>query len=1015
MPSRIFPGRQNRPDWNNLNCRERNRFPRHAYMTHYPDQLTCENALDNNRRYLSPHIQLLNGSWDYKLFETVAQMPENIFAYRTGFDAIEVPASYSISRLVQRKHHQVLNWPFPVNPPYIPEDIPVGVYHRCVQFEQNWGNLRKRLVFHGVMSAYHVVVNGRIAGYAQNGLMTHEFDVTSLVHDGVNELFVLVYPFSAASYLDDAGFGLRSGIVGDVYIEAVSTVSLVDLAIQTTQLKADVQAWNLALDINVISYRVAKESLHVRITLKKDGELLSFDEIPLSVVAEADGIDHPVPSLLDEPYDKAVQRVLTGSKSIELDHILPWSDETPELYDLFLTCVDAAGREYGCVHQSVGFRELKQIQGVWQLNGQPLKLFAIRYQPQLNAFPNRENLSHHVRELRMIRQQHLNTVVLPGMAIDPLFFELCNHFGVFVIQDNGIGTLSKSWLQDQIQPTKPISPKETQLQMAWEHAIDDRITSQIHRDQNQACLLGHVMADSIFEWVKSIEQRSIDSLTTKFTILDQAIDLLGAGPGDLSKTLEAIQNHATCAGLVCGHWETVRNGAHSAKDKRFAGSLGVLRASINALSIQALDLANGVITIQNKQKFQNLQNIRLHWQVLRNGILAEAGELNCPELKPRDITQLTIEYGPVNFRDGATYRLQVIASVIDATLWQTADSIILTWDGLITAANDFRDPYLQAIRPLINGQRQKLRLDQDRHLLVVSGPRFWIVFNRISAMLESWRCGDQEWLAFAQTTHAAHRGSLGQPIIFWRPSLAQDSSYLESWLNAGLNQLVQTVDEVTHTCDGAVAEIVVQSRYGPIGQKALIQVRTIYKIADDGQMTIQADLLDSGTVQPEWLPRFGFRLFLRKQYDRVIWSGLGPDPAWPGHLSTNLPGQYVQALDSMMSSTPLEIKEYAPHAETNWLSCIDQKGNGLLIENSQPFSFQVRDYVLEDIAETGIETKQLHQNLIELCLDFYYKPVGKSVQNQDEASENYQEKLLEKSVSHAGFLTLTPSTGFPPV
>lgn len=1028
MPSRIFPGRMNRPDWNKLDCQNRNALPRHAYLVQFPDQASCEAALDNNRRYLSPSVMLLNGTWDFKLFESITQLPENIFAYRSGFESMTVPAAYDIGKQLHRRPVPLRSWPFAVNPPWIPEDIPVGVFHRSIQFNPDWTSLRKRLVLQGVLSAYHVVVNGRIAGYAQQGLLTHEFDVTQLVHDGVNELFLLVYPFSAASYLDDPQAPYRSGLVGDIYLEAVAANSVYDLAVHTRQIDLISQTWQLDLSVTVLSYRVALDPLSVQVSLKKDQELCCTAQIKLDVLADAAGQSGQTPAELPDPFDKAVQRVLTGQITLDLAQVQPWSDEQPDLYDLFLSVRDSNGREYSAVHQVVGFRQIQKNEQGWTLNGLPLKLFAVRYDPLIDQFPAQSTLHHVVRELRLIRQQHLNTIILPKTPLDPLFYELCNYLGLFVVQDHQLSPQTLTLLDLQTNPASTLHTGQGMagneaegLSLPGKHWLDlaaARFHSLLVRDCNQPALIARLIeapAGSGQSLARDLERSFVrgQALATfsdpaaspeAFWLCDRGADLSAGGPAGLSALIGQVQQNPGWSGVICGRWKDLRPFLHSHKDRHFASAAATIRAAISPLTLESVQIASGQIRIQSNQRSQVFDNYRLHWQILRNGVMFEAGEVEGPVLAPGQAVTLTLNYGPVTFDPDADYQLVMTVHQVAASLWQPADAVLMRWSQNIQKSSDSRDLFLQNLRPMIRATQQKLRLELDRHLLVVSGPRFWIVFNRISGMLESWRCGDQEWLSFAQTTSAAHRGSFGAPLIFWRPILRQDHCYQEIWRKQGLDQLVQTVFSVEHVCDGTTAEICLTCGYGPLGEKPVLRARTTYRITLQGQVELDVSLIDTGPLDSALLPRIGFRLFLRKQYDRVFWSGLGPDPAWPDNDSLNYPGQFVEPLARLMTSAQSPIKEYAPHAQTRWLALADAKGQGLLIENTQQFSFQARDMVLEDLQDHGVETRNLHQNLIEVCLDFYYKPAG--------PVEPSGHRALQQS--QGGKLVLTPVTGFGP-
>lgn len=90
-------------------------------------------------------------------------------------------------------------------PPFVPTENPTGTYRRKFQVPSEWktNNTEIRLRFDGVDSAYHIWVNKALVGYAQGSRNASEFDVTSFLQDGDNEVFVRVYQWSDATYIED--------------------------------------------------------------------------------------------------------------------------------------------------------------------------------------------------------------------------------------------------------------------------------------------------------------------------------------------------------------------------------------------------------------------------------------------------------------------------------------------------------------------------------------------------------------------------------------------------------------------------------------------------------------------------------------------------------------------------------------------------------------------------------------------------------------------------------------------
>jgi beta-galactosidase/beta-glucuronidase len=1007
MPSRIFSGRSDRPDWNKVGLLERNRQPGQAYLVQYPDFETCANALEHNRRYLSPFVHMLDGRWDFKLFDSILQMPDNILAYRSGFDSIEVPAVFDITRAISRRQTvgREGDWPFPLNPPFVPDNIPVGVYHRSIQLPPAWNGVRKRIVIHAARSAFHVVVNGRIAGFAQSGQLTQAFDLTTHMHDGVNELFILMYSFSAGSYLDGFGNPFRPGLLSDVYLEAIAPVSVFDWMIETHPVQRDhAGPWQLNVSAKILSFKFSAEKIRVRITLAKENRILLVQETTVDPGPESHAGNEPT-----------VQRMHQARFCFEPSNVLPWSDESPELYDLFLTCLDTSGREISCVHQAFGFRHCEFSDGKFLLNGQPVKLVGVDFQPHLEALSGVWSLASLVRDLRMIKQQHFNTIHLTDGPVDPMVFEICDTLGIYVIS----GLAIKPWPAWTRAAAK--GTVETAMDSHWQQHWKDRITRQILRDRSRTCLIAwqvpatdsHTMnlesmihetdpARGTVRFLNRADDAPItDSACPQLNLPDNRLSLYGGGSADLEDSLNQALTEDKWAGIRCGDWQEVRALLHSRHGRALVASLDLVRAQARPLSYAGLDLSQGAFLVTNKQQFLDLSGLRLYWQMMRNGLMAVAGELDLPAVLPGETLPIAIDFGPVDFNTGDRYSLHLTTHLVAGNLCLPPDAVVAIDHFEIGENAGQADPFLSTLAPALPQSVGRIRVEEDRHLLVLSGTRFWLVFNRVTGMLESWRCNDHELLAFAQSTVAPQRGQFGSPLVFWRPVLPEDLPMKSEWLELGLDRLVQTIDHVNHSCDGTRAEIVVSSRYGANGMVPVLGATVTYRVDRLGQMTIQTAvnwLQDNSSS----LPRLGFRLQLRRQYERITWSGQGPQPSWPDCAPAIFTGQFSQMLDDVSAGLSSTAHELSPHAQTEWVACSDEHGFGLLVTSESPFSFQTRNFLLEDLLEHPADPGRLHHNLLELILDWHLLPAG---------SQNLPEEA-HKPAKMVSQFHLAPRIGF---
>ena len=159
----------------------------------------------------------LNGQWAFLYLDAPELSPEGFEqpGPQEGWDQIDVPSVWQL-RGYDRMHYTDVLYPFPINPPYVPDENPTGIYKRTICLDEAWLEKDTVLKFHGVDSAFDVWVNGIHAGFGKVSRLPSEFDITELVKAGVNDLTVRVYKWSDGTYLEDQDMWWMSGIFRDV-------------------------------------------------------------------------------------------------------------------------------------------------------------------------------------------------------------------------------------------------------------------------------------------------------------------------------------------------------------------------------------------------------------------------------------------------------------------------------------------------------------------------------------------------------------------------------------------------------------------------------------------------------------------------------------------------------------------------------------------------------------------------------------------------------------------------------
>lgn len=898
MKANLYPGRGSWPDWNDPEILQRDQLPAHAYMIPFPDLASCRHAITENRRYASPYVLMLNNGWEYRRYPNILQMPENILSFRSGFDPVAVPSNNPPPDASESPAIPAAGYPFPIVPPLIPQEQPVLVYRRTCRLPLFWGGLRKHLVLQGISAACHVFLNGRPVGYAQGTGLPASFDVTAVLHDGDNELFVLTYPDCSASYLENTAARPWPGLIRDAYFEAVPPIYLHDLQLATRPAAGqDADVWQLELRLSVLSYRISLDSPQIRLLLCKDQEIVSDSNWPVSL-KPADPLRHPSPA----------QTTGELAVSLQIAGIQAWSDENPALYDLYIDIEERGSRELVCVHQLVGFRQIGCRNRRLLINGQPVQLKAVAWPARTASQDGSPDSRALAGELRQIRQNHFNALYIRDFPADPILLELCDIFGLYIIDEAPVG--ARHELVDRLVQADPV----------WRAAALDRLERLIRRDINHPCVVlwsaDYFRTNAPGAGFLAEHARKLDS--TRFLHLIDTDDV----SRDLDRQSADLvwPGHAATGG--CGRCYCTWSATPPAALREF-------RQMLKPLTVRAVDAAAGAFVFTNLMHWTSANYFTIGWLLLRNGKVMLSGALDSVRAGPGEDTYVDLWYGDQSFGDGADYLLRFEMAYAGDCLWAEEGTASFSCEfSLVQAA-------LEPPAPQRAGGR--LRLESDRHHLIVSGSRFWLVFNQVSGTLESWRVGDKELIA-ANNGLAALPSR--QPDFF-------DGKLGEVWRKAGYDRLQPFVLSVQQGCDGQSAVVEMVMQLAAPGRPAVFEWISRYEIYASGEMRLFASMTPLGEGLPP-PPCFGFSLLARGEYSGIGWYGRGPAPGFyrlhqgcgSGLFQHNSPNERNDGRSDgqigAVQQVPADI-----YSDVRWLSLRDQNGFGLQVRSDRPFAFAV--------------------------------------------------------------------------
>lgn len=556
----------------------------------------------------SDRIQFLNGTWKFRYYDSIYKLQDEFYSEGydiSGFDDIPVP---SVWQMHGYDYHQYTNvrYPFAFDPPYVPKDNPCGAYVTDFDYDQNRDAPLAHLNFEGVDSCFYVWLNGRYVGYSQVSHSTSEFDITEFIRNGSNRLCVLVLKWCDGSYLEDQDKFRMSGIFRDVYILKRSEGAVYDYFIKTScdDIKDPTMA-DVTIDFTAFTeYSCVEDRFSSKPETVIDKGADSNVDIEVTIL-DADGnicssgcVKRDICAQGGTNTNAAEIKTTASSSSITLsiDSPVLWNAERPFLYTVIIRCAGEV------ITDRIGIREITIENKIVYINGMPIKFHGVNRHdsdPVTGFTISREQI---IRDMSLMKQHNVNAIRTSHYPNVPYFYELCDEYGFYVIDEADIEAHGPSelfysdnnWDNKAARWNEPIANNPEFCE-----SILDRIRRCVIRDKNRASVviwsMGNESAYGVtFEealaWVKSYDKSRlthyesaqytdgkrkydysnldlysrmypsisemaeyIDGDGDKPYILCEYCHAMGNGPGDLEDYFQFFDSHeTTCGGFV---WE----------------------------------------------------------------------------------------------------------------------------------------------------------------------------------------------------------------------------------------------------------------------------------------------------------------------------------------------------------------------------------------------------------------------------------------------------------------------------
>lgn len=420
------------PEWERVEIASVGRVPAHTLWE------ACSSGEEAAAgKGISANRISLNGKWEFKLEDSPEKVGEFFRdgAAPEGFSSITVPGSWELQGFGEPIYTNTLypwryegegRWlirpekggrQFP-NPPYIPDQNPVGCYRRTFALPEHFAGKEVFLRFDGVETAFYLWVNGRPAGYSEDSKLPAEFDVTSLLRPGENTLALAVLRFSKSIYLEDQDYWHLSGIHRNVWLTAKPRERVEDYRI-TALPDLDRGGGEVCADI-AVSRADGFADCRVRLAVySPEGEKLAEGEAP--VMASAQYRTDVLPT------------ANTGRVRLSLPEVKLWTPETPALYRAVVTLIDGDGAEADWEGCRFGFKKVEVRDGVVFLNGQRLIIRGVNRHDFCWEGGRTVSREHMAEEIRQMKRMNINSVRTCHYPDCPEWYDLCDELGILLI------------------------------------------------------------------------------------------------------------------------------------------------------------------------------------------------------------------------------------------------------------------------------------------------------------------------------------------------------------------------------------------------------------------------------------------------------------------------------------------------------------------------------------------------------------------------------------------------------
>lgn len=896
----------------------------------------------------SDRFELLNGDWDFRYYDSIVDLEDDFIGVPFG-KTIPVPSNWQLYGYDGLQYTNI-NYPIPFDPPYVPDDIPTGVYRRGYTYIPDGRD--RILVFEGADSCVYLFVNGEFAGYSQVSHSTSEFDVTPFLREGGNTVAAVVLKWCDGTYLEDQDKIRMSGIFRDVYVLSRPRKRLENYVVRTA---------------------------------------LSEDFSSARLIFSAFGCD--VAGVLSDPSGNVIAEFSAADgaeTSVLVSGPLLWSAEKPVLYRLTLT----AGEEV--IGETVGFRQISARGGVVRINGRAVKFKGVNRHDSYPDTGYYASAAQMEKDLTLMKRHNINAVRTSHYPNSPLFYKLCDEYGLYVIDEADMESHGCVDVYNDLKWSAETPYNGIALLASdprFRNAVIDRAQSLVMRDINRPCVVFWSLGNesgygmnllAAAEWMKSADDTRLlhyesthrldgtsdavlDVVSQMYPspesmrdflknekekrplILCEYCHAMGNGPGDLEDYHQVFYSDERFCGGFIWEWSDHAGILGHTADGRvkygYGGDFGEKHNDGN-FCMDALtypDRTPHTGLLEAKQVYRPVRVEKgerddsfLFWNMLEfenagelldcryeitcdGGVLAE-GSLEF-SAEPMGSAEIFVSRAAEDF-DRETYIRFVFTAKTDTLYCEKGYELCFDQVKLREAPAEKAEK-----------KEGSVGLEDFPLYAVVKADGISFRFDKRRSEFDSISVRGKE--------------ILDRPLRFNFFRAPVDNDVMKGdWYRAHLHDYTVKNYGVRAETTERGAELSLRQSFGWSIFQPFAYMDTVYTVSPDGSLTIRCKAEFSNKVT--FLPRFGIRLFLPKRFDRVEYFGFGPFESYADKRQAGYMGNFSERIRNMHEDY-VRPQENSSHWGCRHMTVTDGE-TGIRFTAPEPFSFNASEYTQEELS-----------------------------------------------------------------